>query len=311
VTEEVVNFRVERRGWCTESFLILPLVLFLVLAPMCFGRDVPDSSEGFSEQYQAVFKAWQEGNSQALKASLGEFAIPSRWFTEAFGSELGETLASQYADEFADFETHIARNFLGGRDFAATRYGAKQRELFVETNLKLNTDSSMPGPRPAPPAFIPLPGVERFETASFIAVDGKKRPITSWMDSFLYIDGRFRYLGRGAYAFWDGVKIRRADPCAEPGERTGGKLVKRVEPIYPAGVAERNVGEFVSAVLTVGKDGSVINVDILKGDPDLVDAARNAFLQWRYTPFISCGHAVEMSSVEHVNFPPSGQLPSR
>jgi hypothetical protein len=45
-------------------------------------------------------------------------------------------------------------------------------------------------------------------------------------------------------------------------------------------------------------------VKIIKGNPLLVDAAREAAIQWRYTPFMNCGQPVEMGSFEHVKFPP-------
>ncbi len=293
---------------CAFRCLLLS-VLFPLTTTFAFGAGVPNSPEGFSEQYQEVFKAWQEGDSQKLKSSLDGFAIPSGWFIEAFGSDQGEMLASQYADEFADFETHVARNFLMYKNLAATHYGAKQRNLSVETNLKPSTYAPTPAPNPPPLSLTPLPEVERFETGTFVLIHQKKQRISAWMDSFFYVDGEFRYLGRGNYAFWDNVRIRRADPCAKPGEQTGGKLVKRVEPIYPQETEHSHAGESVGAVLTVGKDGLVTKVDILRGDPALVDAAEQAFLQWQYTPFMNCGQPVEMSSAEHVKLPPSQTPP--
>ena len=51
----------------------------------------------------------------------------------------------------------------------------------------------------------------------------------------------------------------------------------------------------------VAKD-TVKEVEITGGDPSLLDAAKNAFLQWQYTPFMNCGQPVEMRSMEHVKF---------
>ena len=122
------------------------------------------------------------------------------------------------------------------------------------------------------------------------------------MDSFVYLEGRFRFLGRGAYPFWDAANVRRADPCAKPGERTGGKLISRVEPVYPEEAKQKHVEGVVRAQLSIAKDGRVALVEVMSGDPLLTEAAKQAMMQWRFTPFMNCGQAVEMRSIEHVSF---------
>ncbi len=54
--------------------------------------------------------------------------------------------------------------------------------------------------------------------------------------------------------------------------------------------------------ITVAKDGSVKDVEIIEGPPSLVAAAREAVLQWRYEPFMNCGQPVEMRDIVHVKF---------
>jgi TonB family protein len=122
------------------------------------------------------------------------------------------------------------------------------------------------------------------------------------MDSYLYLDGGFRFLGRGAYPFWDAARVRLADPCAKPGEQTGGKLTARIEPEYPQSAREHNIEGNVTARLTIATDGTVSNVEITGGPPELVEAAVKAFQQWRYSPFMNCGKPVEMRSGEHITF---------
>src|SRR5262249_50380370 len=107
------------------------------------------------------------------------------------------------------------------------------------------------------------------------------------------------------YPFWDPARIRLADPCAKPGEQTGGALIHRVEPVFPEEAKRKGIQEFVRMRVTVAQDGTVKVVEIVSGDPELVDAAKQAVMQWRYTPFMNCGRPVEMRSMEHVKF----QLP--
>jgi hypothetical protein len=42
----------------------------------------------------------------------------------------------------------------------------------------------------------------------------------------------------------------------------------------------------------------------MTGDPLLADAAKKAFLQWRYTPFMNCGQPMEKKILVQVTFTP-------
>src|SRR5260370_42519977 len=93
----------------------------------------------------------------------------------------------------------------------------------------------------------------------------------SWMDSFIYVDGKFRIFGRGASAFWKPAKVRRADTCARPGQQTGGLLITRVDPVYPAYGLNNHIEGFVKAVVTFDKNRSVKKMEIVVENPVLVD----------------------------------------
>ncbi len=127
----------------------------------------------------------------------------------------------------------------------------------------------------------------------------------SWEDTFIYLDGAFRFYGKGGYTFWNPVKIHRADPCGlNNGTQPNGRLIRRVEPEYPEEAKRKHAKGVVMMILTVAEDGSVRGVKIFEGNPLLVDAAKQAAMGWRYTPFMSCGKPVEMQSFERVEFPP-------
>jgi membrane protein involved in colicin uptake len=55
----------------------------------------------------------------------------------------------------------------------------------------------------------------------------------------------------------------------------------------------------------VGKDGSVQKTTVLGGDPDLSTAATDAVQQYKFTPYMRCGQAVEFSQVVVVPFAPA------
>lgn len=267
--------------------------------------DIPDSPAGYDQQFQALFSAWSKKDNQKLDRLLADFEIPSEWFVQTFGGDEGAEMSKLYSDQFDDFKLHISRNFgmatTFGIKYVQSKYGRVPSQLLIRTDLN-PTVKLVPVPKPPPESIQPLPPIQRFSAQSRVRVRNEENNISSWMDSYLYIDGKFRFLGRGAYPFWDAARIRLADPCAKPGEQTGGKLIARVEPEYPQSARERNIEGYVTARLTVAPDGTVSNVEITGGPPELVDAATKAFQQWRYTPFMNCGKPVEMRSAEHIKF---------
>ena len=268
-------------------------------------ESIPDSPAGFSQQYQPLFSAWMNNDDRKLDRLLDEFAIPKSWFSEMFGDEQGPELAKMYEEQFEDFKLHISRSFrlakVVGVSYVQKRYGRVSAQMLLQTTLATTVEPK-PAPKPTPESLQPLPAVQRFTTDGRVRVRDEEKTLTSWMDSFVYIDGKFRFLGRGAYPFWDAARVRLADPCAKPGEQTGGKLTRKVEPEYPQAAKELRIQGTVKARLTIGTDGAVEAVEITGGPPELAEAARKAFQQWQYTAFMNCGKAVEMRSMEHISF---------
>ncbi|MBZ5641504.1 MAG: TonB family protein [Acidobacteriia bacterium] len=91
------------------------------------------------------------------------------------------------------------------------------------------------------------------------------------------------------------------EPAAhEPASRTGvlepAQIVSRKSPVYPSSV--RAAGFFGSVELhfTIGVDGSVHDVNVVKGNPLLGRAATEAMQSWRYKPARRDGVPVESES---------------
>ena len=71
---------------------------------------------------------------------------------------------------------------------------------------------------------------------------------------------------------------------AQTQEVQGRKLVKKVEPEYPALAQNLHLRGFVKVQVTVATDGSVSNVTVLGGNPVLAQAVTDAVKQWKYSP---------------------------
>jgi periplasmic protein TonB len=81
-----------------------------------------------------------------------------------------------------------------------------------------------------------------------------------------------------------------------------GKAIRKVQPAYPSmGKAVRAAGA-VPVQITISEDGRVIDASVISGHPLLRDAARQAALQWVFSPTVLNGKNVKVSGVISFNF---------
>jgi TonB family protein len=62
------------------------------------------------------------------------------------------------------------------------------------------------------------------------------------------------------------------------------ELVAKVNPVYPLAAKKAGIQGLVVLRATVATDGTVSNLEVLRGDPQLANAAVDAVKQWRYAP---------------------------
>ena len=79
-------------------------------------------------------------------------------------------------------------------------------------------------------------------------------------------------------------------------------LIHMVQPAYPPLAKATRVSGTVEFTAVISKAGTIENLQLLRGHPLLVDAARNAVLQWRYRPTLLNGEPVEIITDITVNF---------
>jgi protein TonB len=96
-------------------------------------------------------------------------------------------------------------------------------------------------------------------------------------------------------------------PVARPPVRTGGQikapaLVKRVPPVYPPLAGTAQVQGVVILEATVGRDGRVEDVTVLRSAPLLDRAAIDAVRQWIYDPLLLNGKAERFVLTVTVSF---------
>jgi periplasmic protein TonB len=73
-------------------------------------------------------------------------------------------------------------------------------------------------------------------------------------------------------------------------------LVHKVMPKYPESARKAGIKGTVRLQIIVDRDGSVIEVKPLEGDPELAQAAGDAVRQWRYKPVKLNGVPVQVDT---------------
>ena len=83
---------------------------------------------------------------------------------------------------------------------------------------------------------------------------------------------------------------------------SGGKLVSRVPPVYPAQALRRRLEGNVILAAMVMEDGTVRDVKVVEGAPVFAEAAVNAVEHWQYKPFALDGKPVKHEIRINVEF---------
>jgi protein TonB len=81
-----------------------------------------------------------------------------------------------------------------------------------------------------------------------------------------------------------------------------GALISQVKPAYPAPARSIHLSGDVVLHAIIGKDGTVRDLQVLSGNPLLVQSALMAVRQWRYRPTMLSGEPVEVATTITVRF---------
>jgi protein TonB len=86
------------------------------------------------------------------------------------------------------------------------------------------------------------------------------------------------------------------------GQVAEANVIRRVEPLYPLLARTARVQGTVQFTAVISKEGRVEKLQLVRGHPLLVNAARETILQWRYRPTMLNGQPVEVVTSITVNF---------
>jgi TonB family protein len=82
-------------------------------------------------------------------------------------------------------------------------------------------------------------------------------------------------------------------------------LIRKTQPQYPEDARKANITGQVQMTAIIGRDGTIQNLQLISGPPQLVEAALQAVETWLYKPTHLNGAPVEVVTTITVSFPPN------
>jgi hypothetical protein len=145
---------------------------------------------GIEKQFQPFLKAVGKGDPEKIKESFAVFALPDPqgWFAQYFAKDQVQQLVwdnESEVDGYRNSLTMMLSRFLRGPNYSVS--------------CKLKTDASTKL-APRDDAVIPVSQVPTEQYS--IKLTGSDGHNMEQLSNFVYVDGAFRYVGKGAYPFW-------------------------------------------------------------------------------------------------------------
>ncbi len=234
----------------------------------------PNNSEGLRQLLNSMLVVAKSEDQPKLLSMIQETEIPNyeKWFTSNFGQEKGESWARPYGrwlekneKEFQELLEKLAH--MDGEFTIEKLDSAKRYDLFN-------------GPLDEYRVGWRRPGAPKGEELVSIA-------------DFFFVEGEFR---------WDSTTQYFPFQKPHSGAFVPGKLIKKVQPEYPAEAQEKRIEGTVKLHVVLKKDGSVFVEDVAEGDPVLCPAAIEAVRQWRYEPSQLNGQPIDVETTIDVIF---------
>ena len=228
-----------------------------------------DSAAGLQSQMNELIHLIKSPEQQAFLSSLDTLAIPNshEWFTAHFPAYAVDELQKDYERAFAGYRSHVwwvMGNFAKDPAFGVRVEVSETPKALNETGFE---------------ALLPRPDggvkVENYRISPTLS----KPP--SWVSSFVYIAGRFRFVG-GTYPFWNEKLTPLRGPMAIPAKSMGGVTVQGV----PVDVDRKTPGVLAIVVLDVkiGSDGRAHGFKVKSGDSQYIKQAEDYVRDWKFFP---------------------------
>jgi TonB family protein len=227
------------------------------------AESYPNTADGLRLLLNDLLLAAKNDDQTKLSSLIAQIEIPNyeKWFTLTFGQERGEGLANMYGRSLKASDLQF--------ELLWTELVKQEGEISVE---KVDT-GTLPGP------------LDEYK-ANWKKTDTSRGPDRQSIGIFYFVDGKFRLNG----SFHD---VRILSP-SNGGVVVAGKLLNRIEPVYPELARMARIQGTVAVNVIVLKDGTVTVQNVAAAHPLLAQAAVAAVQQWRYQPTTINGEPVDV-----------------
>jgi TonB family protein len=155
-----------------------------------------------------------------------------------------------------------------------------------------------------------VPGFAKFRVANLALVNGGKMQIDAHL-ALGKINMTTVVAAQGQAKPQAAVASASARPIRVGGNVQAAKLLRRVDPVYPADLQAQGVEGTVVLQAVISKDGTPQSLTLLNTgvNQEFVSAAMAAFSQWRFQPTQLNGEPAEALATNQFDFQLNGQSP--
>jgi TonB family protein len=242
----------------------------------------PESADGLKQLIQDIFSAMRAKDNAKLSSLFASMTLPdlAAWFTQTFGPTEGARVDTEYTNLLPSSQINV-------RDIFEHALKEGRTEIQVAVVNKGNRTSEREQ-RVVDAMQAPVP-------LYVVIGSGAKAPSATMLGHFFYAYGGFRFLT--AFVLQN-IGVSRPKRILVSGNIQQGLLIQRIEPKRPA---TKTKGTVLLRVI-VATDGSVSEVSVISGDPDLAQAAMDAVRQWRYKPTTLNGTPMIVETAVSIEF---------
>lgn len=234
-------------------------------------------------------KAQRENNPSRVGELLQGMVLPHPrvWYNQVFGERAAAKEGAQYESITNRLPLELAATFVNAQQDHMTEVSVLRYDKSCDDNAGEETFGIL---------HVRLDPVPLYELR---LINGSK---FRRLFPFAFVDNAFRFvLSPKMEDFVSGSRTP-GTRIRVGGNVTAAKIITRVQPHYPEVARNEHLQGTVRLHAIIGKDGSIKNLNVIKGYCSLAEASFDAVRKWRYQPTLLNGQPVEVDTTVDVIF---------
>jgi hypothetical protein len=235
------------------------------------GTEAPitDSPAGLQSQMDELVRLVGLPDQTALQMALDSLAMTDVrvWLSAHFPAYSVDELQQDYARAFSGYRSHVwwvMGNFAKEGNWKLKVEGGGPPSALSELGFE---------------ALLPRPDASVKVEVYRLSPSSAKPP--SWVSSFVYIDGRFRFVG-GTYPFWNEKLTPLRGPMAIPARAMGDVSIQGVP--FAVDLNTPGIIAIVALDVSIGQGGRAHGFRLKSGDAPYVEQAKEYVRDWKFFP---------------------------